>query len=96
MRLIRLALILPVLAVPFAIAEAQPTTPPEVREPVDFTIKVVPLTYARATELAYTLALVAPAGIRVVPYNPTNSLLIAGPRTSVEQLINLIKPSNRE
>jgi type II secretory pathway component GspD/PulD (secretin) len=45
-----------------------------------FTIKVVPLDYARAGELAYTLSSIAPPSVRVVPYNPTNSLIISGIR----------------
>jgi type II secretory pathway component GspD/PulD (secretin) len=59
-------------------------------------IEVVPLTYARAAELAYALSLIAPPGVRIAPYNPTNSLIIRGPRTSVEQLIDLIKPTYRD
>jgi hypothetical protein len=42
-------------------------------------IKVVPLTYARAGEVAYTLSLVAPPRVRIVPYYPTNTLVISGP-----------------
>jgi type II secretory pathway component GspD/PulD (secretin) len=59
-------------------------------------IKVVPLAYARAGELAYTLSQVAQPPLRLVPYYPTNSLIISGPRTSVEELINIIKPSNQD
>jgi hypothetical protein len=93
MRFFRLAVTLSVavLVAPLAVVGAQPT-PPAAREPVDETIvKVVPLTYARASELAYTLALVFPY-VRIVPYRPTNSLIISGPRASVEQLIDIIKP----
>jgi type II secretory pathway component GspD/PulD (secretin) len=96
MRQIRLSLIPPMLVLPFAIAEAQPTTPPEARESADFTIKVVPLTYARAGELAYTLSWVAPPRVRIVPYYPTNSLILSGPPEAVEQLIDIIKPSARD
>jgi hypothetical protein len=96
MRPFLLAVMLTALVAPVATAEAQPTTPPAPREPVDATtIKVVPLTYARAAELAYTLSLVFPQ-VRVVPYHPTNSLIISGPRTSVEELIDIIKPGNPE
>jgi type II secretory pathway component GspD/PulD (secretin) len=56
-----------------------------------FTIKVVPLDYARAGELAYTLSWVAPPSVRVVPYSPTNSLIISGHPAAVEALIDLIK-----
>ena len=55
------------------------------------TIKVVPLTYARAGELAYTLSWVAPPWVRIVPYYPTNSLIISGPPAAVEELLNIIK-----
>ena len=94
MRLIGLAVILTACAIPL-VAEAQPTPPPTGPcEPVEaVTIEVVPLTYARAGELAYTLSLVALPRVRIVPYYETNSLIIAGPRTSVERLINIIKPS---
>jgi type II secretory pathway component GspD/PulD (secretin) len=96
MYLFRLAVILSAFGMPL-FAEAQPTPPTRPCEPVEaVTIEVVPLTYARAGELAYTLSLVAAPSVRVVPYYPTNSLIISGPRKSVEQLINLIKPSNPE
>jgi hypothetical protein len=56
-----------------------------------FTIKVVPLDYARADELAYTLPWIAPPSVRVVPYYPTNSLIISGHPEAVEALVQLIK-----
>jgi general secretion pathway protein D len=56
-----------------------------------FTIKVVPLTYARAGEVAYALSWVAPPSVRIVPYYPTNSLIISGHPATVEGLIDLIK-----
>ena len=56
-----------------------------------FTIKVVPLTYARAGEVAYALSWVAPPSVRIVPYYPTNSLIISGHPAAVERLIDLIK-----
>ena len=55
------------------------------------TIEVVPLKYARAEELAYTLAWIAPYGVRIVPYYPTNSLIISGNPEAVEELISIIK-----
>ncbi len=55
------------------------------------TVKVVPLTYARAGELAYTLSWVAPPWVRIVPYYPTNSLIISGPPAAVEELVDIIK-----
>lgn len=94
MRPFLLAVMLTALVAPVATTETQPTTPPAPREPVDATtIKVVPLTYARAGELAHTLSLVFPH-VRIVPYHATNSLIISGPRPSVEELINIIKPEN--
>jgi type II secretory pathway component GspD/PulD (secretin) len=56
-------------------------------------VKVVPLTYAKAGELADTLSWIAPPWVRVVPYYPTNSLIISGPPAAVEELIDIIKPS---
>jgi type II secretory pathway component GspD/PulD (secretin) len=94
MDLLRLAVILATLATPLVVVAGQPTTPSEAREPVDaLIIKLVPLTYARASELAYTLSLVAPPRVRIVPYHPTNSLIISGPPAAVEQIIDIIKPS---
>ena len=96
MRLFGLAVILATFAMPL-VAEAQPTPPPGPCEPVEAVIiEVVPLTYARAGELAYALSLVAVPRVRIVPHYATNSLIISGPQTSVEQLINIIKPSNRD
>jgi len=96
MHLFRLAVILTGFATPL-VSEAQPTPLPGAREPVEAAIiEVVPLTYARAGELAYTLSLIGLPRVRIVPYNPTNSLIISGPRTSVEQLIDIIKPSKRD
>ncbi len=56
-----------------------------------FTIKVVPLNYAQAGELAYTLSWVAPPSVRIVPYYPPNSLIISGHPAAVEQLLDVIK-----
>jgi general secretion pathway protein D len=54
-------------------------------------VKVVTLDHALAGEVAYTLWWVAPPGVRVVPYYPTNSLIISGPPAAVEKLIEIIK-----
>jgi type II secretory pathway component GspD/PulD (secretin) len=92
---LKAAIALVVLAAPL-VAFGQ-TSPPEAREAArPVVIKVVPLSYARAGELAYTLSLVASPRVRVVPYLPTNSLIISGPPTEVEQLIDIIKPSASE
>lgn len=53
-------------------------------------IEVVRLNYARAGELAYTLSRVAP-WLRIVPYYPTNSLIISGDPAAVEELVGIIK-----
>jgi type II secretory pathway component GspD/PulD (secretin) len=96
MRFVGLILILTVLADPL-FAAAQPATPSGASEPREaLIIRVVPLTYARAGELAYTLALVAPPRVRIVPYYPTNSLIVSGPPAAVEQMIEIIKPSARD
>jgi general secretion pathway protein D len=58
--------------------------------PVETIIEVVPLQYARAEELADTLSWVAPAGVRIVPYSPTNSLLISGDPKAVQELLGVI------
>ena len=56
-----------------------------------FTIKVVPLTYAWAGDVAYALSWVAPPSVRIVPYYPTNSVIISGHPAAVAGLIDLIK-----
>jgi type II secretory pathway component GspD/PulD (secretin) len=96
MHLFGLAVILTAFAFPL-VAGAQTTPPAGPCEPVDaMIIKVVPLTYARTGELAYTLSIVTPPRVRIVPYHPTNSLIISGPPAAVEQLIDIIKPSVRD
>ena len=55
-----------------------------------FVVRVVPLTYASADEVAYTLAWIAPPSVRVVPYPPTNSLIIAGHPEPVAELLGVI------
>jgi general secretion pathway protein D len=52
---------------------------------------VIPLKYARADELAYTLSMVAPPWVRIVPYYATNSLIISGHPAAVEELVDIIK-----
>jgi general secretion pathway protein D len=59
-------------------------------------VKVVPLRYARAAEVAYALFWIAPPGVRVVPYYPTNSLIFSGPPAAVEELIDVIRPSAQD
>lgn len=59
--------------------------------PEPLTVKLVTLDYASAGEVAYTLGWIAPPGVRIVPYYPTNSLVISGPPAAVEKLIDIIK-----
>jgi general secretion pathway protein D len=65
--------------------------PAEKAAQAETTIEVVPLTYARAAEVAETLAWIAPPGVRIVPYYPTNSLLISGPPHAVEALRGILR-----
>jgi hypothetical protein len=58
---------------------------------IEEAFEVVPLDYARAEELAYTLTLLAPRGLTIVPDPRTNSLVIRGDPETVNELINLIK-----
>src|SRR4029450_3197808 len=67
--------------------------PAERLAPEAVTVKMVTLEYALAGEVAYALVWVAPPGVRIVPYYPTNSLIISGPPAAVEKLIDIIKPS---
>jgi general secretion pathway protein D len=54
-------------------------------------IEVVPLEYAKAEEVAYTLSYIAPPGVLVAPYPPTNSLIISGDPEAVAELIGVLK-----
>jgi len=65
--------------------------PAERLGPEPVTVRLVTLEYASAGEVAYTLRWVAPAGVRIVPYYHTNSLVISGPPAAVETLIDIIK-----
>jgi type II secretory pathway component GspD/PulD (secretin) len=56
----------------------------------DFVVRVVPLTYADAGEVAATLAWIAPPGLRVAPYLPANSVVIAGHAAGVDAMMNAI------
>jgi general secretion pathway protein D len=65
--------------------------PAERFAPEAVTVKLVTLDHALAGEVAYTLWWIAPPGVRIVPYYPTNSLIISGPPTAVQKLIEIIK-----
>jgi|GEM_PF-2762002 len=54
-------------------------------------IEVIPLDYADAGELAWTLAHIAPDGVQIVPYYPNNSLIIYGDPQAVDALPPAIK-----
>jgi type II secretory pathway component GspD/PulD (secretin) len=54
-------------------------------------IEVVPLHYAKAEEVAYALSWVAPYGVRVVPYLPTNSLILSGDPEAIEALLRILR-----
>jgi general secretion pathway protein D len=72
-------------------AEAIWIVPAEPGAPEGFAVKVLPLRHARAGELAYTLSRIAPPSVRVVPYYPTNSLIVSGHPAAVEALIGVIE-----
>ena len=55
------------------------------------TLKVVPLDYANAIDVALTLHPIVPQSVRIAPYTPTNSLILWGNKKAVEDLIRLIK-----
>ena len=59
----------------------------------DFIVRVVPLTYADAGEVASTLAWVAPRGVRIAPHFASNSVVIAGDSAAVEQIVKAIHKS---
>jgi general secretion pathway protein D len=65
--------------------------PAERFAPEAVTVKLVTLNHALAGEVAYTLGWIAPPGVRIVPYYPTNSIIISGPPAAVEKLIDVIK-----
>jgi type II secretory pathway component GspD/PulD (secretin) len=58
----------------------------------EFVVRVVRLTYADAGEVAATLSWVAPPGVRIVPHLPTNSVVIAGHVSGVDEMIDAIDP----
>jgi len=52
----------------------------------DWTVTVIHLDYANAEELAAVLSEIVPPGVTVVPYYPTNSLIVSGKRALIEEL----------
>jgi general secretion pathway protein D len=59
-------------------------------------IEVVPLKYARAEEVADTLSALAPLGVRIVPYYPTNSLIISGNPEAVKELLGVLRGKEKK
>lgn len=53
-------------------------------------VRVVRLTYVDAEDVAWTLSWAAPPGVRIVPFHPTNSVVISGPEAAVEQMMDII------
>lgn len=72
-------------------AEGTWVVPAEQAAQAEAAIEVVPLKYARADEVAETLSWIAPPGVRIVPYYPTNSLLISGNPEAVAELIEILR-----
>lgn len=59
---------------------------PATGQGVDWTVKVIRLEYAEATEVAALLSEILPASVRVVPYPRTNSIVISGPARVLSSL----------
>jgi type II secretory pathway component GspD/PulD (secretin) len=54
-------------------------------------MQVVPLTYASADEVAFTLSWMAPPGVRIAPHHATNSVVVSGPAAAVERLVTIVR-----
>jgi type II secretory pathway component GspD/PulD (secretin) len=54
-------------------------------------MRVVRLTYVDAEEVAWTLSWAAPRGVRIVPLQATNSVVISGPEALVDQMVDVIR-----
>lgn len=63
---------------------------PEVAD-AELVVRVIRLTYVDAGAVAFTLGWVAPPGVRVVPFYPTNSVVIAGHAAGVEQMLGILR-----
>ncbi len=70
-----------------SVSAAHAQQPSEDAATEDWTVTVIDLGYADATEVARLLSEIVPPGVRVVPYYQTNSLIISGERAVVEALI---------
>jgi type II secretory pathway component GspD/PulD (secretin) len=65
----------------------------EASEPAALRIEVIELHYADAYEVANLLSQLAPPGVRVAAYGPTNSLVISGPEALLGPLLEKSEPS---
>ena len=54
-------------------------------------IQIVQLDHANAEYLASVLAPLFPKEVQIIPYSPTNSLIIKGKKSLVEELVKIIK-----
>lgn len=54
-------------------------------------VRVVRLTYVDAEDVALTLSWAAPLGVRIVPFYPTNSVVISGPEAAVDEMVDVIR-----
>jgi type II secretory pathway component GspD/PulD (secretin) len=54
-------------------------------------MRVVRLTYVDAEEVAWTLSWAAPPGVRIVPFQATNSVVVSGPEALVDQMVDAIR-----
>jgi type II secretory pathway component GspD/PulD (secretin) len=70
-----------------SISKAQETR--EIGDPI--IIQVIQLDYANAENLASVLAPLFPKEVQIIPYSPTNSLIIKGKRSLVKKLVKIIK-----
>ena len=54
-------------------------------------IQIVHLDHANAENLASVLAPLFPKDVQIIPYPPTNSLIIKGKKSLVKKLVKIIK-----
>ena len=57
-------------------------------------IEVIQLDHADAENLASALAPLFPKQVKIIPYSPTNSLVIKGRKSLVKKLVKIIKGSS--
>jgi type II secretory pathway component GspD/PulD (secretin) len=76
-----------------AAESAEASEASEASEPAALRIEVIELHYADAYEVANLLSQLAPPGVRVAAYGPTNSLVISGPEALLGPLLEKSEPS---